>query len=154
MHVIPFLSCSSVSNAHFQVCSFADTNTKLVCFAVPLLEEASFSSVAYFWFVSCVCVYVQTDSVAGQVASVDDSSATNLWKLVATAKQVLDQPVSERNFQTGKLASISNGGNNRDALFRYINSPKPVPVPANFMLSCVCSFQQLNKLLSSVELLK
>ncbi len=81
----------------------------------------------------CVCVYLQTDSVAGQVASVDDSSATNLWKLVATAKQVLDQPVSERNFQTGKLASISNGGNNRDALFRYINSPKPVPVPANFM---------------------
>lgn len=62
---------------------------------------------------------IQTDSVAGQVASVDDSSATNLWKLVATAKQVLDQPVSERNFQTGKLASISNGGNNRDALFRF-----------------------------------
>ncbi len=86
-------------------------------------------------------VYVQTDSVAGQVASVDDSSAANLLKLVATAKQVLDQPVSERNFQTGKLASISNGGNNRDALFRYINSPKPVPVPGNFMLSCVCSFQ-------------
>jgi hypothetical protein len=105
-------------------------------------------------FLVCVCVYVQTDSVAGQVASVDDSSATNLWKLVATAKQVLDQPVSERNFQTGKLGSISNGGNNRDALYRYINSPKPVPVPANFMLSCVCSFQQLNKLLSSVELLK
>lgn len=117
-------------------------------------RQASVVLLTFGSFLVCVCVYVQTDSVAGQVASVDDSSATNLWKLVATAKQVLDQPVSERNFQTGKLASISNGGNNRDALFRYINSPKPVPVHANFMLSCVCSFQQLNKLLCSVELLK
>lgn len=54
----------------------------------------------------------------GNLASVDDSSQTNLWKLVALAKHLLDEPVTERNFQTGKLTSIPCSGTNREALYR------------------------------------
>lgn len=64
-------------------------------------------------------VAVQTDNLNGPLASVDDSSESNLWKLMATAKHLLDEPVAQRNFQTGKLVSIPCGGTNREALYRY-----------------------------------
>lgn len=62
---------------------------------------------------------IQTDNLNGPLASVDDSSESNLWKLMATAKHLLDEPVTVRNFQTGKLHSIPCGGTNREALYRF-----------------------------------
>jgi len=62
---------------------------------------------------------VQTDNLNGPLASVDDSSESNLWKLMTTAKHLLDEPVSERDFQTGKLAPIQHHGTNREALYRF-----------------------------------
>jgi hypothetical protein len=62
----------------------------------------------------------QTDSISGNLPSVDDSG--NLWKLIATANLLLDQPVSDRDFKTGKLVPIPDGGTNREALYRYSSS--------------------------------
>jgi hypothetical protein len=62
----------------------------------------------------------QTDSISGNLPSVDDSA--NLWKLIATANLLLDQPVSDRDFKTGKLVPIPDGGTNREALYRYSSS--------------------------------
>jgi hypothetical protein len=42
-----------------------------------------------------------------------------LQKLITVAKQILDDPVSDRNFVTGKLTAIPNAGTNRDALDRF-----------------------------------
>lgn len=61
---------------------------------------------------------LQTDNLNGPLTSVDDASELNLWKLMATAKNLLDEPVTERNFQTGKLNSVPYGGTNREALYR------------------------------------
>jgi predicted acylesterase/phospholipase RssA len=63
---------------------------------------------------------IQTDSISGNLPSVDDSA--NLWKLIATANLLLDQPVSDRDFKTGKLVPIPDGGTNREALYRYSSS--------------------------------
>jgi hypothetical protein len=41
-----------------------------------------------------------------------------MQKLITVAKQLLDDPVSDRNFVTGKLTAIPNAGTNRDALDR------------------------------------
>ncbi|CAK9205454.1 unnamed protein product [Sphagnum troendelagicum] len=60
---------------------------------------------------------IQTDSISGNLPSVDDSG--NLWKLIATANLLLDQPVSDRDFKTGKLVPIPDGGTNREALYRF-----------------------------------
>jgi patatin-like phospholipase/acyl hydrolase len=61
---------------------------------------------------------LQTDNLKGHMTAIDDSSPTNLYRLINTAKHLLDEPVSERNFQTGMLASIPNTGTNREALYR------------------------------------
>ena len=61
---------------------------------------------------------LQTENLNGPLASVDDVSETNLWKLMATAKNLLDEPVTERDFQTGKLTNVPYGGTNREALYR------------------------------------
>lgn len=61
---------------------------------------------------------MQTDNSNGPLNSADDSSETNLWKLMATGKHLLDEPVSERDFETGRLTSIPHSGTNREALYR------------------------------------
>lgn len=60
---------------------------------------------------------VQTDSLKGN-ASIDDSSPANLDELVQTARDLLDEPVAERDFNTGKLIPVPNGETNREALTR------------------------------------
>lgn len=62
---------------------------------------------------------VQTENLNGPLASVDDASESNLWKLMTTAKHLLDEPVSERDFQTGRLSALHHHGTNREALYRF-----------------------------------
>ncbi|CAK9875539.1 unnamed protein product [Sphagnum jensenii] len=62
---------------------------------------------------------IQTDNLSGSVSSLDNSAPENLQKLITVAKQILDDPVSDRNFVTGKLTAIPNAGTNRDALDRF-----------------------------------
>ncbi len=67
-----------------------------------------------------VCVSkLQSDNLKGRVAGVDETSPASLYRLINFAKHLLDEPVSERNFETGKLTSIPNAGTNREALYRY-----------------------------------
>lgn len=62
---------------------------------------------------------IQTDNLSGSVSSLDNSAPENMQKLITVAKQILDDPVSDRNFVTGKLTAIPNAGTNRDALDRF-----------------------------------
>jgi hypothetical protein len=62
---------------------------------------------------------IQTDALKGRSASLDDSSPKNLARLVKTAKDLLDEPVATRNFDTGALVPVPNGETNREALFRF-----------------------------------
>ncbi len=75
-----------------------------------------------------VCVSkLQSDNLKGRVAGVDETSPASLYRLINFAKHLLDEPVSERNFETGKLTSISNAGTNREALYRYDALILPTP---------------------------
>lgn len=78
----------------------------------------------------------QTDSISGNLPSVDDSG--NLWKLIATANLLLDQPVSDRDFKTGKLVPIPDGGTNREALYRYISSTVILCIMNHIAVSFFC----------------
>ncbi len=62
---------------------------------------------------------MQTDHMTGHMTAIDDSTPTNLYRLINTAKHLLDEPVTERNFETGRLSSVPNSGTNREALYRY-----------------------------------
>jgi hypothetical protein len=62
---------------------------------------------------------IQSENLKGRVAGVDETSPESLHRLINFAKDLLDEPVSGRNFQTGKLASIENAGTNREALHRF-----------------------------------
>jgi hypothetical protein len=57
--------------------------------------------------------------MTGHMTAIDDSTPTNLYRLINTAKHLLDEPVTERNFETGRLSSVQNSGTNREALYRY-----------------------------------
>jgi hypothetical protein len=59
---------------------------------------------------------VQTDSLEGSSVALDDSSPENLENLVETAKELLEDPVSDRDFETGELVPIPGGPTNRQAL--------------------------------------
>jgi hypothetical protein len=48
--------------------------------------------------------------------ALDDSSPENLENLVETAKELLEDPVSDRDFETGELVPIPGGPTNRQAL--------------------------------------
>lgn len=54
--------------------------------------------------------------------SLDDSSQANLDKLVQVGRQMLEEPVSERDVETGELVAIPTGETNREALKRYVFS--------------------------------
>ncbi|KAH9536221.1 hypothetical protein CY35_17G097100 [Sphagnum magellanicum] len=62
---------------------------------------------------------IQTDHMTGHMTAIDDSTPTNLYRLINTAKHLLDEPVTERNFETGRLSSVPNSGTNREALYRF-----------------------------------
>jgi len=73
--------------------------------------------------VQCVDFKMQSENLKGRVAGVDETSPESLHRLINFAKDLLDEPVSGRNFQTGKLASIKNAGTNREALHRFAVLP-------------------------------
>lgn len=66
-------------------------------------------------------VCVQTDCLSGSEVSLDDSSPQNLDKLVKVAKELLEEPVAERDIDTGELVPMPNGETNRQALKRLVN---------------------------------
>ncbi|CAK9215131.1 unnamed protein product [Sphagnum troendelagicum] len=93
---------------------------------VDMVYNASADMVDYnlstiFQSQSCGTNYlrIQSDNLKGRVAGVDETSPASLYRLINFAKHLLDEPISERNFETGKLTSIPNAGTNREALYRF-----------------------------------
>jgi hypothetical protein len=62
---------------------------------------------------------LQTDALSGTLAELDNATLQNLEDLKALGRKLLNDPVSERNFLTGKITPIPNAGSNRDALHRF-----------------------------------
>ncbi|CAM6073142.1 unnamed protein product [Sphagnum tenellum] len=63
---------------------------------------------------------IQTDCLpTSQFWGIDDATPQNLQSLTGTARNLLNSPVSKRNFATGRLQAVTNGGNNREALQRF-----------------------------------
>ncbi|KAH9563472.1 hypothetical protein CY35_05G127800 [Sphagnum magellanicum] len=62
---------------------------------------------------------IQSENLKGRVSGVDETSQASLYRLINFAKHLLDEPVSERDFQTGRLTTIQNAGTNREALYRF-----------------------------------
>lgn len=48
--------------------------------------------------------------------ALDDSSPENLENLVETAKELLEDQVADRDFETGELVPVPDGRTNRQAL--------------------------------------
>jgi hypothetical protein len=64
---------------------------------------------------SCVA---QTDALSkAEFWGIDDATEKNLLALKGTANKLLTDPISRRNFATGKLVATEDG-NNREALGR------------------------------------
>lgn len=59
---------------------------------------------------------MQTDSLEGSSVALDDSSPENLENLVETAKELLEDQVADRDFETGELVPVPDGRTNRQAL--------------------------------------
>jgi patatin-like phospholipase/acyl hydrolase len=63
---------------------------------------------------------IQTDRLStSQFWGIDDASRGNFTTLSTTASNLLGSNVTKRNFATGRLQNIPNGGSNRDALRRF-----------------------------------
>ena len=63
---------------------------------------------------------IQTDSLEGSEASLDDGSTANLDKLVQTTQELLDDRVADRDLDTGELKPVQGTNeSNRAALQRY-----------------------------------
>jgi hypothetical protein len=61
----------------------------------------------------------QTDCLPpSQFWGIDDATQQNLQSLKGTALNLLNSPVSKRNFATGRLQAVTNGGKNKEALQR------------------------------------
>lgn len=61
----------------------------------------------------------QTDCLpASEFWGIDDATKRNLDNLKEKADNLLDDPVSKRNFATGELDAIIGGGSNEQALGR------------------------------------
>lgn len=67
----------------------------------------------------CVVFHMQSENLKGRVSGVDETSQASLYRLINFAKHLLDEPVTERDFQTGRLKTVQNAGTNREALYRY-----------------------------------
>lgn len=61
----------------------------------------------------------QTDTLHGNLSSVDVSTKENLGNLVKVGEQLLKNPVTRLNFDTGLYEPVENGGTNEAALKRW-----------------------------------
>jgi len=62
---------------------------------------------------------IQTDSLAGELSSLDNSSKTNMEQLVEVARDLLKKPATTRDLSSGKLVPCADLGSNEEALVRF-----------------------------------
>lgn len=57
------------------------------------------------------------------MSSVDVSTKENLGNLVKVGEQLLENPVTRLNLDTGRYEPVENGGTNEAALKRWLHFP-------------------------------
>lgn len=62
---------------------------------------------------------IQTDSLDGELSSLDNSSRANMEQLVGVAKDLLKKPATTRDLSSGKLVECTDLGSNEEALVRF-----------------------------------
>ncbi|KAJ4813485.1 Patatin [Rhynchospora pubera] len=62
---------------------------------------------------------IQDDALTGSTTSIDDSSMENMRKLIQIGSDLLNEPVSRVNLETGTFEPISEGGTNADMLTKF-----------------------------------
>ncbi|KAH9566754.1 hypothetical protein CY35_04G145400 [Sphagnum magellanicum] len=88
-----------------------DASADMVDYNLSIMFDARESGLNY--------LRIQTDALSGTLAELDNATPQNLANLKALGLSLLDDPVSDRNFLTGKITPIPNAGTNRDALHRF-----------------------------------
>jgi patatin-like phospholipase/acyl hydrolase len=88
-----------------------DASADMVDYNLSIMFNARESGLNY--------LRIQTDALSGTLAELDNATPQNLARLKALGLSLLNAPVSERNFLTGKITPIPNAGTNRDALHRF-----------------------------------
>ncbi|KAF3953285.1 hypothetical protein CMV_021258 [Castanea mollissima] len=65
---------------------------------------------------------INIDTLHGNLSSVDVSTKENLGNLVKVGEQLLENPVTRLNLDTGRYEPVENGGTNEAALKRFAKS--------------------------------
>lgn len=71
--------------------------------------------------------------MVGTVSSTDISTKENLEALVQVGESLLKKPVSRVNLRTGVAEPVQNGGNNEEALTRYISTPNLITLTIDLL---------------------
>ncbi|KAH8965874.1 hypothetical protein BDL97_04G139300 [Sphagnum fallax] len=91
--------------------SALDASADMVDYNLSIMFEAHESGLNY--------LRIQTDALSGTLAELDNATPQNLASLEALGLKLLEDPVSDRNFLTGKITPIPDAGTNRNALHRF-----------------------------------
>ncbi|KAK0606329.1 hypothetical protein LWI29_036606 [Acer saccharum] len=90
---------------------FTDASSDIVDFHVSTLFQS----------INCTSNYlrIQDDSLSGDAASVDIATNENLKKLAEIGKDLLKEPVSRIDVETGRFLNVEGEGTNEDALTKF-----------------------------------
>ncbi|XP_024379938.1 patatin-like protein 5 isoform X2 [Physcomitrium patens] len=88
-----------------------NASSDMVDYNLSIIFESQDSSKNY--------LRITTDSLERSAVKLDDASKSNMDKLVKTAQKLLENPVAQRDFNTGELVPIETGETNRQALRRF-----------------------------------
>ncbi|KAL5752890.1 hypothetical protein ACOSP7_023077 [Xanthoceras sorbifolium] len=90
---------------------FMDASADMVDFHVSTLFQSFNCKENY--------LRIQADNLAGDAASVDISTKENMQKLVETGTQLLKEPVSRVDVETGRFKKMEGEGTNGEALANF-----------------------------------
>ncbi|KAK4840752.1 hypothetical protein QYF36_017291 [Acer negundo] len=90
---------------------FTDASSDIVDFHVSTLFQS----------INCMGNYlrIQDDSLSGDAASVDIATNENLQKLAEKGRNLLKEPVSRIDVETGRFQNVVGEGTNEDALAKF-----------------------------------
>ncbi|XP_059282210.1 patatin-like protein 3 [Lycium ferocissimum] len=90
---------------------YSDASADMVDIHVSTLFQSLHSQKNY--------LRIQNDSMIGEAASTDISTIKNMQTLVQIGKNLLKEPVSRVNLETGRVEAVHGEGTNEEALTRF-----------------------------------
>ncbi|KAK9990598.1 hypothetical protein SO802_025583 [Lithocarpus litseifolius] len=93
---------------------YSDSSTDMVDYHNCVVFQALHSENNY--------LRINIDTLHGNLSSVDVSTKENLGNLVKVGEQLLDNPVTRLNLDTGLYEPVENGGTNEAAIKRFAKS--------------------------------